>query len=162
MENNKETIICPNCGTIQEATVDRDVPFAVLIHDCEKCGYKIMESEWEIVKPTISGPIQKASEETINGLLKAMMDGWKASEAMTAAFKKATESILYHGYSLKLAMRFALETNSLYYGGRLDKCFVLFRWYWRIKMNRANAEINRLSTDIETFQKEFPDICKPT
>lgn len=162
MEEIIETIKCPNCGSIEKAKVKLSVPFAVYIHDCDKCGYRIMESEWEVVDPTLLGPIQPVSEKTASELIKAMTAGWKASEAMAAAFKKATESILYHGYSLKLAMRFALETKSLYYGGRLDKCFVLFRWYWRIKMNRANAEINRLSTDIETFQKEFPDICKPT
>lgn len=50
MSNYTETIQCPNCGRIQEAEVIADIPFWVYIHDCEKCGHKILESEWEVVK----------------------------------------------------------------------------------------------------------------
>ena len=47
-----QTIKCPECGTIQEA----EVIFCPLIHcgdyihECEHCGYTIMESEWEEIK----------------------------------------------------------------------------------------------------------------
>jgi hypothetical protein len=51
METHKETIKCPNCGHIQEATVIHSQPFAKYIHHCLKCGYMIMESEWEKVYP---------------------------------------------------------------------------------------------------------------
>ena len=43
---HNETIVCPQCGKIQEAKVEHTVPFFTYIHDCENCGYTIMESEW--------------------------------------------------------------------------------------------------------------------
>lgn len=46
-----DLIVCPSCDHEQEAHVtytDGD-PFVTFIHTCEKCGYIIMESEWETV-----------------------------------------------------------------------------------------------------------------
>lgn len=45
----KQTIECPECGCVQDAEVKLAIPFDIYIHDCEKCGYTIMESEWEII-----------------------------------------------------------------------------------------------------------------
>jgi uncharacterized Zn finger protein len=50
METHTETIKCPNCGHIQEATAEMTKPFATFIHTC-KCGYIITESEWDKVCP---------------------------------------------------------------------------------------------------------------
>ena len=41
-----ETIKCPNCNTIQKAKVLHKTPFYDYTHECEKCKYLIMESEW--------------------------------------------------------------------------------------------------------------------
>ena len=42
-------IVCPDCGLVQEATIERyaDEPWPRFIHVCLGCGYTIMESEWE-------------------------------------------------------------------------------------------------------------------
>jgi len=48
MDGHYETIVCPNCGSIEKARVELDIPFAIYIHDCDKCGYTIMESEWQL------------------------------------------------------------------------------------------------------------------
>lgn len=46
-----ETIRCPQCGKIQVAHIHFEdwMPFPSYVHDCEACGYTIMESEWERV-----------------------------------------------------------------------------------------------------------------
>ena len=46
MDSHTETIICPECGRIQIATVEHTFPWHSYIHEC-KCGYVITESEWE-------------------------------------------------------------------------------------------------------------------
>lgn len=161
MENYKETIICPNCGTIQEATIDLDVPFPVFIHDCVSCKYKIMESEWEVVKPCVSEEIEGVSEEFAKELLRGMTAMNEATAAMSKEFNKAMNACILHGYVLKNAMRVALIGSSLISGAKLDTCWKMFRWYWRRKMNKANQEIARLDSDINVLQTEFPDICKP-
>lgn len=45
--DHEEIIKCPNCGKIQRATVCHTFPWYSYVHDCEKCSYIIMESEWE-------------------------------------------------------------------------------------------------------------------
>lgn len=47
---NKRTewIVCPDCSLNQEADVLPTIPFETRIHECEQCGYIIMESEWVI------------------------------------------------------------------------------------------------------------------
>ena len=49
-EITKVRIKCPECGTIQDAIVEHTIPFDTYIHFCEKCGFVIMESEWEEIK----------------------------------------------------------------------------------------------------------------
>ena len=46
----KQFIICPNCGAIELATIEETVPFWTYIHDCAKCNYCTMESEWQTAK----------------------------------------------------------------------------------------------------------------
>jgi transcription elongation factor Elf1 len=41
-----EKIKCPNCNTVQEATVERTIPFYTYVHECVNCQYVILESEW--------------------------------------------------------------------------------------------------------------------
>ncbi|MCS2366427.1 ASCH domain-containing protein [Bacteroides caccae] len=47
----REVVIeCPECGSHEFAVEDHTtVPFSTYIHLCNKCGYVIMESEWEVV-----------------------------------------------------------------------------------------------------------------
>ena len=49
MKTWNETITCPECNEIQEATVTFEdlMPFEVYVHECKGCGYVIGESEWE-------------------------------------------------------------------------------------------------------------------
>ena len=44
----KELIICPSCDKLQAATVVfyKGDPWPTYMHTCEKCGYEILESEW--------------------------------------------------------------------------------------------------------------------
>ena len=56
MSSHLETIICPNCGREQTATVQHTNPWWTRIHNCD-CGYTIMESEWEQVCPA---PVDRA------------------------------------------------------------------------------------------------------
>lgn len=44
-----ERIICPECGSNLIAKVFHTLPFYIYVHECEKCSYVIMESEWETV-----------------------------------------------------------------------------------------------------------------
>lgn len=47
---NEVKIECPECGSIELAVEDyTTVPWHTYIHSCNKCGYVIMESEWERV-----------------------------------------------------------------------------------------------------------------
>lgn len=50
MSGHLEKIKCPECGTVQTACVKHLVPFADYTHECEKCGYWIQESEWDVVE----------------------------------------------------------------------------------------------------------------
>lgn len=45
-----ESIVCPECGCIQFAKVLDTIPFNTYIHECLKCEYIIMESEWQRVE----------------------------------------------------------------------------------------------------------------
>lgn len=50
----KQLICCPECGSVELATIDTSsVPWWTYIHDCKNCGYTIMESEWDAL-PAIS------------------------------------------------------------------------------------------------------------
>jgi len=46
----KQFIICPNCGAIELATIEETIPFWTYIHDCTKCKFTIMESDWAPAK----------------------------------------------------------------------------------------------------------------
>jgi len=54
MDFHEEKIICPNCGEVQVAKVEHTVPFYSYVHTCEKCGYTILESEWEQERPKVT------------------------------------------------------------------------------------------------------------
>lgn len=41
-----EQIVCPVCGSIENAIVYETYPFELYAHICSKCGYQITESEW--------------------------------------------------------------------------------------------------------------------
>ncbi len=44
-------IECPGCGSIEIAVEDyTTAPFPTFLHSCNKCGYVIMESEWNRVE----------------------------------------------------------------------------------------------------------------
>lgn len=45
-ESHEEKIKCPECKTIQIAIVIHTFPLYTYIHNCTKCKYLIMESEW--------------------------------------------------------------------------------------------------------------------
>jgi len=47
MKKIKVKIICPNCESIQDAIEEEAYPFWIYVHECTKCGYVCMESEWE-------------------------------------------------------------------------------------------------------------------
>ena len=48
MTVKKIKIKCPKCGKVQDAILEWQWKWRV--HNCEKCGYVIMESEWQEVK----------------------------------------------------------------------------------------------------------------
>lgn len=48
---HKVTIRCPQCESMEDAEVEHTIPFWTYIHFCNKCGYVIMEDEWEEVEP---------------------------------------------------------------------------------------------------------------
>lgn len=45
--SHMETIICPECKSIQDATVEHTIPWATYIHECTNCHYIVMESDWQ-------------------------------------------------------------------------------------------------------------------
>lgn len=47
-EKHEERIKCPECNHVQTAIVESvpGFPFAAYIHNCEKCEFIIMESDW--------------------------------------------------------------------------------------------------------------------
>lgn len=49
-KSHKETIVCPECISIQEATVYHTEPFITAVHECSECKCIIMESEWQRVE----------------------------------------------------------------------------------------------------------------
>ncbi len=44
-----ETIRCPECGKEQDAEVMETWPWWMRCHLCVRCGYVIMEGEWQRV-----------------------------------------------------------------------------------------------------------------
>ena len=39
-------IKCPECESVQDAIIEHTIPFYTYIHQCERCNYIIMESEF--------------------------------------------------------------------------------------------------------------------
>lgn len=72
-----ETIKCPECNRIQTAVVEHALPFDIYVHTCEKCGYVIMEREWEIVKADIKCPRCKILEDKLNRIWKEVEKSYK-------------------------------------------------------------------------------------
>lgn len=52
-ESHEEKIICPNCGSIETATVKHTIPWWTYFHICSKCENTIMESEWNKYKEEV-------------------------------------------------------------------------------------------------------------
>lgn len=52
MNSHQETVRCPECESIEVATVEHYWPWPAFVHHCSKCAYIIMESEWERVNDT--------------------------------------------------------------------------------------------------------------
>jgi len=50
MEKCVQRIKCPECEHIQLAIVEQSWPWWVFLHECEKCGYIIMESDWNEIE----------------------------------------------------------------------------------------------------------------
>ena len=42
---HEELIICPDCLSVECASVEHTLPFFSYVHEC-RCGYLITESEW--------------------------------------------------------------------------------------------------------------------
>ncbi|GEM_PF-1195238 len=74
----KQFIKCPKCGAVQLGTIEKTFPFPTYIHDCEKCGYTIIESEWDTV-PALS--IRQPWASLIcNGIKDIENRSWKLPE----------------------------------------------------------------------------------
>lgn len=55
VKSHVEKIVCPKCESLETATVFHAWPWYSYVHDCKKCGYIIMESEWEKAPPNPEG-----------------------------------------------------------------------------------------------------------
>ena len=71
MKTHTATITCPECGTIQVATIEETIPFWTYIHHCEQCKYIIQESEWEEIETVTITSWRMAIVEARNKRLKA-------------------------------------------------------------------------------------------
>lgn len=49
MKIQTQKIKCPECNYTQDAIVKHTPMFPIFIHECEKCKYVIMESEWDVI-----------------------------------------------------------------------------------------------------------------
>ena len=67
MSNTKQTILCPQCDTLQVAEVQHTIPFATYIHNC-KCGYTVTESNWSMCNEVVYNlPTKRVVLRVING-----------------------------------------------------------------------------------------------
>jgi len=46
----KTFVICPGCGSIELAEIKEGIPWNTYIHNCGKCEFIIMESDWNPAK----------------------------------------------------------------------------------------------------------------
>lgn len=51
-----ETIACPDCGSIETATVLHTVPEFCRMHQCDGCGKYIGKFRWRLVTPPLDAP----------------------------------------------------------------------------------------------------------
>lgn len=51
IKSHLEKIRCPECKSIQVATVEHTIPFWSYVHECYRCNFIIMESEWINLTP---------------------------------------------------------------------------------------------------------------
>lgn len=88
-----ETIQCPECNTIQDATIEQveGAPWPSFVHNCEKCKYTIMESEWETVeiKPCLQylDELRESGKTNMFGAVPYLMQefGWGKEQREFAA-----------------------------------------------------------------------------
>jgi hypothetical protein len=71
-ECHKETIQCTECDEIQEAQVEHTTPYYTYVHKCVKCGYTIMESEWNTVPSTPPVKVDEGKAEELQGVLEEL------------------------------------------------------------------------------------------
>ena len=45
--SHHEDIICPKCKAVERATVEHTIPWFSYVHECSKCGFIAMESDWQ-------------------------------------------------------------------------------------------------------------------
>lgn len=50
ISSHTELVICPECSITQPTEVVHSWPWYSYVHTCVKCGYVIMESEWQEVE----------------------------------------------------------------------------------------------------------------
>lgn len=50
-----DLIVCPRCALLQEADVTYEPadPWPTYVKECDRCGYIILESEWDSVRETL-------------------------------------------------------------------------------------------------------------
>ena len=53
--SHQETILCPECGSIENATVEHTEPWYTYIHNCKNCDFIIMESDWNYPDHLLNG-----------------------------------------------------------------------------------------------------------
>ena len=103
METHIERIICPNCGSVQEATVEHYVPFWSYVHECENCDYVILESEWRRIKKLLVFHLKKVWFDKIKSgekthefrtvrLWKKQICNYFISNGMSDSFKCCVEN----------------------------------------------------------------------
>jgi len=80
-QTHTEKIKCPDCGTIQDATVEHTIPFHTYLHNCEKCNFTIMESDWEVVPNTEK---QMTACQMLREKVKAKIDNTYDEQALNA------------------------------------------------------------------------------
>lgn len=112
----KELILCPECGSVELATIDTStVPWWTYIHDCKNCGYTIMEyaSEWDAL-PAIS--VRQPWAYLICAGLKDIENRtWKLPE------KYKGQRVLIHAGKTRYVNPFDLLTNEQYDSISQDK-----------------------------------------
>ena len=91
--SHTEIIKCPECSKIQSANVKHTQPFYSYVHECIKCKYIIMESEWVTVKPKKKEPTGILKElKSLNRYI--MFKGIQLKEEDTVVLWSDVEAII--------------------------------------------------------------------